>query len=520
MQTHSNNKQKRAMHFLKWLKNKIQENGIIKSLFGFYLTIVLILVIFIAPFISFVGKIEDVLLNPIFLIVGILVSLGFILFILQIKKLPIIQKFLNQKEFRTVIIVGCLFLLVLQLFIIHGAWFKSGWDVWRITSQDISASDTAAYLSIFPNQIFLAGLFSKLIKIANLFGLEDGYLILILGSCVSVNVSIGLMSFVARKLGGGGFAGYSFFIIAFIFLGLSPWFLVPYSDTYSMLWTSLLLWIFTCWHKRIKWAAFVFCAYIGYCIKPTVIFVALAVIAITIYKHRKGLLNWRNKKSEIKLKAASFLKTSGSIILALIISFFIVTSISLKLDYLNKEATFSFTHYLMMGFNEKSNGGFSEEDWVTDISIPTRSEREKSNIREFLNRINAMGFDGTAKLLIKKTCINYSDGSFAWAGEGGFFQEVKGENEFLKNVYGFNKTSVPFEAVDQILWLSMLVGCLAACFLSSKGNAALSVICLSLLLLSVFLTLFECRARYLFLYAPYYVLLGVLGWAKIKSRLA
>ena len=43
---------------------------------------------------------------------------------------------------------------------------------------------------------------------------------------------------------------------------------------------------------------------------------------------------------------------------------------------------------------------------------------------------------------------------------------------------------------------------------------------LALLGLSLFLTIFECRGRYLLLYAPYYVIGGVLGWRNLYQRLA
>lgn len=50
------------------------------------------------------------------------------------------------------------------------------------------------------------------------------------------------------------------------------------------------------------------------------------------------------------------------------------------------------------------------------------------------------------------------------------------------------------------------------------------VLICSVFLLSVFLMLFECRAKYLFLYSPFFVILAVVGWSSfaklIKAKLS
>ena len=59
----------------------------------------------------------------------------------------------------------------------------------------------------------------------------------------------------------------------------------------------------------------------------------------------------------------------------------------------------------------------------------------------------------------------------------------------------------------------MLIGCAAAP--RCGGGNRRAVMQLSLLMLMVFLLIFEARARYVFLYAPYFVLLAVPGWLRM-----
>lgn len=132
-----------------------------------------------------------------------------------------------------------------------------------------------------------------------------------------------------------------------------------------------------------------------------------------------------------------------------------------------------------------------------------------------------MGPIGVAKLFVKKTINNYCDGTFWWEGEGSFYVEVKGDNQAIRDFYniGYEKNwtagnsvnSTPFFMIAQGLWLFALAGCVLG-FLRrcpTNGEAVAYVVVFAL---SMFLVVFECRARYLFLFAPYFVLLGALGW--------
>ena len=58
---------------------------------------------------------------------------------------------------------------------------------------------------------------------------------------------------------------------------------------------------------------------------------------------------------------------------------------------------------------------------------------------------------------------------------------------------------------------------LAACAALGKRDARISVIMLSLIGLTIFETVFEARARYLFCFAPLFIILSVSGMRQMEQ---
>lgn len=138
-----------------------------------------------------------------------------------------------------------------------------------------------------------------------------------------------------------------------------------------------------------------------------------------------------------------------------------------------------------------------------------------------MSRIEDMGASGVVKLAAKKTLNNYLDGTFWWKGEGKFYIEVMGGNDEIYDFYnigheknciaGSSENATPFFVIAQGVWIFVLVGsCLGA--LNRRPSSGVAVAYLVILAVSLFLAVFECRARYLFLFTPFFTLVGSLGW--------
>ena len=250
----------------------------------------------------------------------------------------------------------------------------------------------------------------------------------------------------------------------------------------------------------------------GYFVKPTAIFVVVAILVAELL---------RGKLVE-RLRSAGVVGV-GTTVLAFVLAAGIgvgtAQALSSRTLELDPQRAFSATHYLMMGANEADGGGYSGTDVRLSWSYPTQSERTSAELDEWKRRLGQMGPAGTIRLLARKICTNFADGTLAWRKEGDFFMEVTGASDVIRWWLGVepNYTTVPpYSFVAQPLWLLVLLGCIA-CALVRRPDPVTVAMLLSVAMLSVFLAIFECRARYLYLYLPYFCLLACLGWREVGA---
>lgn len=151
----------------------------------------------------------------------------------------------------------------------------------------------------------------------------------------------------------------------------------------------------------------------------------------------------------------------------------------------------SVAHFLMMGANPESMGGFNGDDVNYTNSFTDPKERTAANIKEWLRRIEEMGPVGTAKLATRKTLTNFSDGTFAWEHEGRFYRHQLGNNSAIKAWYGIGEkgasinSGLSYELLCQMLWLVVLIGC--ACVPRNGASSTEKIMRLALLMLALFL---------------------------------
>ena len=108
-------------------------------------------------------------------------------------------------------------------------------------------------------------------------------------------------------------------------------------------------------NKYLKWPLIFFVSYIGYCIKPTAIFILCAIL---FYELVCAIV--RLYKKQIKIDKKVLIKSSITIVcsvVALCLAFFVSNCVK---DYgvENKEdRNFTASHYFMMGVNLENLGG-------------------------------------------------------------------------------------------------------------------------------------------------------------------
>ena len=164
-------------------------------------------------------------------------------------------------------------------------------------------------------------------------------------------------------------------------------------------------------------------------------------------------------------------------------------------------------------------GGYSADDVEYSSSYTSRNARDSADWELAKRRIKLMGLKGLFLQGVRKTLTNYGDGTFAWVKEGNFFNIIFDENEhpssqFFRNLYYTGgKYFAQFCSGEQAIWLSILLLCLISAIFNKRESVA--VIILSLIGLTFFNLLFEARARYMYIYAPFFVILAVDGLQQI-----
>lgn len=517
----------------------------LRNCFVVWIAAVMILVVLAPPFLTYACKIPIDSWNPLFFLLAIglgLLSIGVAYYFNKRK-----NKSKRDKTFKRVVLIGTIILIAFQFFIIAGARFIAGWDVWFITN--VYDTNQVEYFSRYPNQLFLYGAFTGFAHFLQALGISNYYLGLICLSSLSVAACVPMTAYVAKRMAGHA-VGYGAFVLSAVMCGLSPWIMVPYSDTFGMFFTVFILWCYVCLDKQVqnqdeqtsalagvhvdaridtrtccRWFLMGLAVVIGYAIKPTVIFVFVAIVVIELIQWFASFAPHGSRGSQSSKDPYDLRKTATAIVACAfgIVLAFALTSIVKNSTYdVNENAAFSATHFLMMGANPVSGGVWSVSDVELSDAANTPEERSRANLAEFKNRVMAMDLPQANMFLLKKLLTNFADGTFAWEIEGDFYTQIIGTNEAVLNFYGISSDASldnnTFAPLSQVLWLFVLAGCILI-VLGRRPLKAETVIAFTLLMLSAFLMLFEARARYLFLYLPFFIILGTMGWNRLRIHI-
>lgn len=419
---------------------------------------------------------------------------------------------INKKTFRIVVIITFSILYLAQLFILYFSYFKTGWDahlVDNLANQVVEqgAFTTAGnnpYLTISGNNILIVTILS-LIKSLPIVG--GKYFTILAINALLVNIAGVLTCLTIKKLISNKAGIMSIFITAPLLL-LSPWIIIPYSDTFTIAIPILIFFIYISTKKWWKYGLILFFGLIGYFIKPTTIIILITILLIELLSH-----HWHKPKFNQAFWLRTLAITNG-IFLAFLIKY-------ISYSYINYHQVegvtqTSIVHYLAMGQNDETCGQFSQLDY-DEMHYGTNFEMQK-----FCNRITSRSFKGQTAFFAKKLLTNFDDGTFAWGGEGSFYYEVpKRDNpisDIITNFYYNNeKYNGWFNQLEQSLWLFVLLGC--AFIVKKRPSREESVLELALIGLFFFVMLFEARARYLFCFAPVFVVCAALGFYNLKERL-
>lgn len=283
-----------------------------------------------------------------------------------------------------------------------------------------------------------------------------------------------------------------------------------YTDTLSMPFVTLALWLYSADDKRFK------CPYIKYLlvgasiavgalIKGSVMVMAAAVLIHCILKG---------------LKNARFAVTALAAVIAVscVWSAYTKHCSWIDLDDSN-ELEFPLVHWVMMGINRDSGGGYSQEDFVYTDSFPSKEEKKSADIELLKQRIAGFG------TLTELGEYEFSKAAGSWL-DGQFMQDNHIE-------WGINKDSVIYDVLTPgrvysniyKLYIQLFVYCMyifaaIGALLSLKKPKPDYAMFLRLIMLGamLFFMLWESKSRYLLNFTPVFMLAAIYGIQAVRER--
>ena len=458
------------------------------------LTTYILIVVFFSNNKIYYSLRKPFVINNIILILIMIIPLVFI-----IKK----QINISDEKYKKILIILSIITFILQIFLIYNTYFYTDWDV--KTLREIVMNNNVVknyYLTKYPNNLLYVSIlmFYKIIPI-----IGKHYFPLLIFNAFIVNVS-GVLAALTIKRFTNNFLSLKGYFILMIITILSPWINIPYSDTFAVAIPISIIYIYTKeTKKKIDYILIGFLSILGYYIKPTVLIVFIGIVIIYLLDLLK------NKDFKIK--------TTKYVLLGLVVAY-LFCNISIKLTGFKPVETtkpFNMIHYLAMGQNNETYGMFNLKD-VEDSNL----YGNRQDIDKIINRIKERKLLGQFKFIEIKTLLNYNDGTFSWGGEGeNFYEKVLAKKTKISNLlinyfYKDYKYNYIFEIIVQAFWLQVLLLMFFVELKNTEENN--TIIYLSIIGITLFLTLFECRARYLYCYSPIFVTAAMIGLNNLRNR--
>lgn len=407
-------------------------------------------------------------------------------------------------------------LFVLQLVFVSCLSTVIGWDcnnlITPALAEEIGSYNT--YFSQYPHNLFLLLVFKGLGFIFKQLGVANFWLAFSIFNTIMVDVAILFVTKTAALIHSKKSAYITLFV-SILFLGFTPYLIVPYTDTLSMPFIIGGFYFFCRIYtdlerndkKLMPYICFPIFLLIGFFIKPTTAILLIAIAIITVCYHFREHLRL--------LKLTGYFAGCG---LFLFLGFQGFHSFVDTMDMfdLNRNLSVPMTHYLMMGTNiletetGYSYGGFNMDDIGITMSETNPEDAKKANLTEYKKRMKEFGVIGYLDFLNKKARQVTSEGDFYWGDEGSFadWSEV-GKNILTQFVYPSGAYYRIYTYMLQGIWILVFLGVAVSPFFQKKEKRSeLYTIARCAVLGSLlFILIFEGRSRYLINYLPFYVLL-------------
>ncbi|MDR1539683.1 MAG: hypothetical protein LBU32_17120 [Clostridiales bacterium] len=418
--------------------------------------------------------------------------------------------------------MALILILVYAIQICSAAFFytRNGWDVGILLNSAKSGSPYIEYLNRYPNNLLLFFIYKAAVDACKALEIREINFVLSALNAIMMDLSIAAASSAVLKLSGWKTAAASLFIMA-AFIGLSPWIIVPYSDTFSMAFTSGAFAFFVygsqsrrLWQRSLLFSLCGLSSSVGFLLKP----LSIALLAACLFT----VACWKGKLLKARVQIAVNLTLAfgiGILLFNILLNF--QSAVSLE-----KGREFPLSYWVNTGLSITTNslgahgyGIYSEQVSNLNSSLDEAYERDSFNRKMISDRLSNFGVLGYLEFLSNKARWVTSEGNFFWGKEGGFIDfSFRDDGNILTELfYPGGEFYRAYLYISQGIWINVFfLACVYAAHnlrnlktLSMHGSVSL----FSIYFLILGILALEGRSRYLINSLPLFSAAASQGWA-------
>lgn len=386
------------------------------------------------------------------------------------------------------------------------------------------------YLSMYPNNIpisyILGRLYRKAAEWKNYPYIYEFFWLQV--NCALISVA-GLFScLTVKKLTGKPMPVIAAFGLYLMLGGISPWKIAAYTDTYSMVFPVLCVYLYLCyrdaghlWSKYICLLLSIAAGMTGGFIKPSVYVVVIALSGWELIRFLTDPRQYWKILLPTILMVLAFAWGTDAYRDHLIDQ--------MGLDF-NEELEAGWQQYFLMGLNEETTGAYYSEDALFGQFQDSRSDRIQEELRRAAGRLKDRGVWGSIWFYLRKLVMTFNDGTFGWNMEIYIYDRYPDSmasntalTQRLRSIFWSNEMNYDvggYHTLCQLVWIFSLLGIPGICLCRDGTRDRYGILIVCFLGIFFYQMLFEARARYLFCFLPLILPIAVCGIQQYTDLLA
>lgn len=407
----------------------------------------------------------------------------------------------------------------------------SGWDPLSIYRGALDLfkgrplGEELGYFQAYSNNLGIVILLVGWWSVFALFGFTDTIALSVILNLLCMNMAL-FLTYISVRRAISAKAGLFALGLGIVFITFSLWSRTFYSDTVGLLFTAASMYLLirisepSSFRKRAILASlFAVVIAFGYLIKPTIVFIAIAAIAVLGVR----LLFHTSWRYRVRYMLLGIGAMALSVIVITSSHFMITRQLNLTVN------SMPLSNFMLLGLSKVCSpeecryGAWNMDDALkvgefNDFDAYTAYAKE-----EIQHRLAGYGPQGYAYFLSEKGAWIIGDGTFYAYREGVDKTASRVYDTLLsvkvqKNMHPKGAQYERFRNMIQMLWMSTILCVLALLFLAFRKEAfpeIISITLLSLFALLLFLLLFEARSRYVYLYLPLFIMSASYGFINL-----